>query len=72
MISVPLYQGRTIHHDIIGKSGAAKVILKRASPGTGVIAGGPLRSIFGLLGLRLLGCARDLLSGIWNIQVTCK
>lgn len=51
MISVPLYQGRTIHHDIIGKSGAAKVILRRAAPGTGVIAGGPLRSIFGRLGV---------------------
>lgn len=52
MISVPLYQGRTIHHDIIGKSGAAKVVLRRAAPGTGVIAGGPLRSIFGRLGVK--------------------
>lgn len=51
MISVPLYQGRTIHHDIVGKSGAAKVLLRRAAPGTGVIAGGPLRSIFGRLGV---------------------
>jgi len=51
MISVPLYQGRTIHHDVLGKSGAAKVILRRAAPGTGVIAGGPLRSIFGRLGV---------------------
>lgn len=52
MISVPLYQGRTIHHDVIGKSGAAKVILRRAPAGTGVIAGGPLRSIFGRLGVK--------------------
>ncbi len=51
MISVPLYKSRTIHHDVIGKSGAAKVVLRRANPGTGVIAGGPLRSIFGRLGL---------------------
>ena len=51
MISVPLYQGRTIHHDIVGKSGAAKVLLRRAAPGTGVIAGGPLRSILGRLGV---------------------
>ncbi|PCJ26936.1 MAG: 30S ribosomal protein S5 [Rickettsiales bacterium] len=51
MISVPLYKGRTIHHDVIGVSGAAKVVLRRAAPGTGVIAGGPLRSIFGRLGL---------------------
>jgi small subunit ribosomal protein S5 len=52
MISVPLYQGRTIHHDVIGKSGAAKVVLRRAPAGTGVIAGGPLRSIFGRLGVK--------------------
>lgn len=52
MISVPLYQNRTIHHDIIGKAGAAKVLLRRAPAGTGVIAGGPLRSIFGRLGIK--------------------
>lgn len=51
MILVPLYKGRTIHHDIIGKSGAARVILRRAAPGTGVIAGGPMRAIFGCLGI---------------------
>ena len=51
MITVALYKGRTIHHDVIGKSGAAKVLLRRAAPGTGVIAGGPLRSIFGRLGI---------------------
>ena len=52
MITVPLYKGRTIHHDVVGKSGAAKVILRRAPAGTGVIAGGPLRSIFGRLGVK--------------------
>ncbi len=52
MITVPLYKGRTIHHDVLGKSGAAKVLLRRAAPGTGVIAGGPLRSIFGRLGIK--------------------
>ena len=52
MISVPLYQGRTIHHDVIGRSGAAKVVLRRAPAGTGVIAGGPLRAIFGRLGVK--------------------
>ena len=51
MISVPLYEGRTVHHDIVGRSGAAKVLLRRAAPGTGVIAGGALRSVFGRLGL---------------------
>jgi small subunit ribosomal protein S5 len=52
MISVPLYQGRTIHHDIKGRSGAAKVILRRAPAGTGVIAGGSLRPIFNRLGVQ--------------------
>ena len=36
---------------VVGKQGAAKVLLRRAAPGTGVIAGGPLRSIFGRLGI---------------------
>lgn len=51
MIKVPLYQGRTIHHDVIGKSGAAKVILRRAKAGTGIIAGGAMRAIFDSLGI---------------------
>lgn len=51
LINVPLYQNRTIHHDVAGKKGAARVLLRRATPGTGVIAGGPLRSIFGRLGI---------------------
>jgi small subunit ribosomal protein S5 len=51
MIRVPLYQSRTIHHDVIGRSGAAKVILRRAKAGTGVIAGGAMRAIFDSLGV---------------------
>jgi len=51
IVKIPLYEGRTIHHDVIGKSGAAKVILRRARPGTGVIAGGPMRAIFDSLGV---------------------
>lgn len=51
IMSIPLYKGRTIHHDVFGKSGAGKVVLRRANPGTGVIAGGPLRSIFTCLGV---------------------
>jgi small subunit ribosomal protein S5 len=51
MVHIPLYQGRTIHHDIIGKSGAARVLLRRAKPGTGIIAGGAMRAIFESLGV---------------------
>ena len=62
MISVPLYKGRTIHHDIIGKSGAGKVVLRRAKPGTGIIAGGPMRAIFACLGVEDI-VAKNLGSG---------
>jgi small subunit ribosomal protein S5 len=51
MVQIPLYQGRTIHHDIIGHSGAARVLLRRAKPGTGIIAGGAMRAIFDHLGV---------------------
>jgi small subunit ribosomal protein S5 len=51
MIKVPLYQGRTIHHDVAGRSGAARVILRKAKPGTGIIAGGPMRAIFESIGV---------------------
>ena len=51
MIKVPLYQGRTIHHDVFGHAGAAKVVLRRANPGTGIIAGGPMRAVLESMGL---------------------
>ncbi|WP_253308004.1 MULTISPECIES: 30S ribosomal protein S5 [unclassified Rickettsia] len=51
LTKIPLYQNRTIHHDVVGKSGAAKVILRRAKAGTGVIAGGAMRAIFDSLGV---------------------
>lgn len=51
MIEVPIY-GRTLPHDIIVKYGAAKVMLKPASPGTGVIAGGGVRAVVEAAGVR--------------------
>ncbi len=50
MISVPL-QGTTIPYDVIGKYGAGKVLLKPASEGTGVIAGGAARAILEVVGI---------------------
>lgn len=49
---IPIYQESTIHHDVFGKSGATSVILKRSKPGTGIIAGGPMRVIFEMLGIK--------------------
>src|SRR5437899_6545180 len=43
---VPLREGRTLHHDVSGRHGAGKVILRAAPPGTGIIAGGPMRAVF--------------------------
>ena len=51
MIRVALREGRTLHHDVTGHHGAGKVILRAAPPGTGIIAGGPMRSVFETLGV---------------------
>ena len=51
LIRVPLKEGRTLHHDIDGRWGAGKVTLRTAPPGTGIIAGGPMRAVFESLGV---------------------
>ncbi len=51
MVRVPLREGRTIHHDVYGRYGAGKVVVRAAKAGTGIIAGGPMRAIFESLGL---------------------
>ena len=51
-IRVPLREGRTLHHDVNGRQGAGKVILRAAPPGTGIIAGGPMRAVFETLGMQ--------------------
>jgi small subunit ribosomal protein S5 len=51
MIRVPLREGRTLHHDIHGHYGAGRVVMRSAEPGTGIIAGGPMRAIFEALGV---------------------
>jgi len=52
MIRVPLREGRTLHHDTRGRHGAGKVVLRAAPPGTGIIAGGPMRAVFETLGIQ--------------------
>lgn len=52
LIKVPLREGRTLHHDVHGHHGAGKVFLRAAPPGTGIIAGGPMRAVFEMLGIQ--------------------
>ena len=52
MVHVPLRDGRTLHHDIDGRHGAGRVVLRAAPAGTGIIAGGPMRAVFETLGVQ--------------------
>jgi small subunit ribosomal protein S5 len=52
LIRVPLREGRTLHHDVTGHHGAGCVVLRAAPPGTGIIAGGPMRAVFETLGIQ--------------------
>ncbi len=51
MVRVPLRDGRTLHHDIEGRWGAGRVVMRTSVPGTGIIAGGPMRAVFEMLGV---------------------
>ncbi|MGB9154174.1 MAG: 30S ribosomal protein S5 [Alphaproteobacteria bacterium] len=51
MVRIPLREGRTLHHDVRGRYGAGKVVLRTAPAGTGIIAGGPMRALFEALGI---------------------
>ena len=52
MVRVPLREGRTLHHDLSGHFGAGAVVMRAAPPGTGIIAGGPMRAVFEALGVQ--------------------
>ena len=52
LVHISLKEGRTLHHDIEGRHGAGKVVLRSAPPGTGIIAGGPMRAVFEVLGVQ--------------------
>jgi small subunit ribosomal protein S5 len=52
MIRVALRDGRTLHHDVEGRHGAGKVVMRKAPQGTGIIAGGPMRAVFEMLGVQ--------------------
>ena len=52
LIKIPLKDGRTLHHDVKGKNGSGKVFLRAAPAGTGIIAGGPVRAVCEVLGVK--------------------
>ena len=52
MVRIPLREGRTLHHDLYGRFGAGKVIIRTAPVGTGIIAGGPMRAVFETMGIQ--------------------
>ena len=52
LIHITLREGRTIHHDVIAKDVAGKIVLRAASKGTGIIAGGPVRAVCEVLGVK--------------------
>ena len=52
LFKISLREGRTLHHDVLGKDGAGKVLLRSAPSGTGIIAGGPIRSACEVLGIK--------------------
>ena len=51
LLKIPLRDGRTLHHDVLGKDGAGKVLLRTAPSGTGIIAGGPIRAACEVIGI---------------------
>ncbi len=80
IIKIPLIDGRTVAHEAIGTAGAAKVIIKPAKAGTGIIAGGSVRAVLELAGVRdivskslgartKLNMARAALNALQSIKI---
>ena len=72
LIKIPLKEGRTLHHDVNGKNGSGKVFLRAAPAGTGIIAGGAIRSVCEVLGIqdvvaKSLGSANPVLKACVNV-----
>ncbi|MCC5975717.1 MAG: 30S ribosomal protein S5, partial [Rubellimicrobium sp.] len=52
IVRIQLREGRTLHHDVEGRHGAGRVVMRTAVAGTGIIAGGPMRAVFEMLGVQ--------------------
>ena len=66
-VSVPLREGRTLHHDVKGHFGSGKVMMRSAPPGTGIIAGGPMRAVLEALGVQYVVAKSTGSSNPYNI-----
>ena len=66
MIKVPLKNG-TIHHKVVGEHGASRVLMAPAKPGDGIIAGGPMRAVFEVMGVTDIVCKSLGSSNPYNI-----
>ena len=67
LVRIPLREGRTLHHDVQGRFGAGKVVMRSAPSGTGVIAGGPMRAVFETMGVQDVVCKSTGTSNPHNI-----
>jgi len=79
MVRVPLRDGRTLHHDVTGRFGAGRVLLRSAPPGTGIIAGGPMRAVFETMGVqdvvaKSIGAANphNMIKATFNALANCN
>src|ERR1700735_787159 len=73
MRRIPLREGRTLHHDVKGRYGAGRVVLRAAPAGTGIIAGGPMRAVFEALGIHDVVAKSVGLSNPHNMtKATCN
>ena len=66
MIKVQLKNG-TIHHKVVGEHGASRVLMAPAKPGDGIIAGGPMRAVFEVMGVTDIVCKSLGSSNPYNI-----
>ena len=70
-IKIPLKEGRTLHHDVKGKNGSGKVFLRSAPAGTGIIAGGAIRSACEVLGIQDVVAKSLGSSNPYNVLKAC-
>ena len=71
LFKIPLREGRTLHHDVLSKDGASKVLLRSAPSGTGIIAGGPIRAACEVLGIKDIVCKSVGSSNPLNVLRAC-